>query len=133
MSKFEFNTTKQKSYLMSCIKSKNTKPEKILMRALKELGIYFTKHRKDIIGKPDIVFKKKRIAVFIDSDFWHGKTHMPKVNQDYWLPKLKKNRERDIQVNKTLAEIGWIVIRFTDKEIKKNLLECLEKIIRIIH
>lgn len=118
-------TPEQRHENMSHIKSKNTAPERKLMRALRDKGIWFTHHRKDVFGKPDIVFKRKKIAVFVDSDFWHGKKHLPKSNQDFWSAKFDRNRARDIEVNITLTEQGWKVIRFTDEEIKKNLQDCV--------
>ncbi|MCL2797552.1 MAG: very short patch repair endonuclease [Firmicutes bacterium] len=130
--RFDFDTTEQHSKLMRRVKSKNTMPERILMRALTELGIYYSKHQKSVVGTPDIVFKRKKIAVFIDSEFWHGKAHIPKKNYDYWFPKFEKNRARDIRVNSLLAEAGWVVIRFTEKEVKKDLLYCIEKILSTV-
>lgn len=67
------HTSVQRHYNMSQVKSKNTKPEKILMKALRDRKLYFTHHRTTIFGKPDITFIRKKVAIFIDSDFWHGK------------------------------------------------------------
>ena len=83
----DVHTPEQRHYNMSQIRSKNTKPERILMKALRDKGIWFTHHRKDVFGKPDVVFKRKKVAVFVDSDFWHGKKHLPKSNQEFWIPK----------------------------------------------
>jgi len=102
------------------------------MRALKERGLYFTKHRKDIIGKPDIVFKRKKVAIFIDSAFWHGHANIPKANHDYWVKKLARNRQHDENVSTTLVEHGWTVLRLGEKEIKKELENCIKKILTAI-
>jgi len=98
------------------------------MKALRNNGIWFTHHRTDILGKPDIVFKRKKVAVFVDSAFWHGKANIPENNREYWIKKLERNRQRDTEVNSKLAEQGWIIIRLEEHEIKKNLTICLEKI-----
>jgi len=125
----DVHTPEQRHYNMSRIPQKNTKPEKRLMKALREKGVWFTTHRKDVFGKPDIVFKRKKIAVFVDSDFWHGKKHLPKSNQEFWIKKLERNRQRDEEVNAALSEQGWIVIRVSDGDIKKNLGDCVYKIL----
>jgi DNA mismatch endonuclease (patch repair protein) len=128
----DVHTPEQRHYNMSRIRSKNTKPEVKLMKALKEKKIWFTRHRADVFGKPDIVFKRKKIAVFVDSDFWHGRKHLPKSNQEFWIKKFERNRQRDEEVNTKLAEQGWTLIRLSEEEIKKNLEGCIEKIIEAI-
>lgn len=122
-------TPEQRRRNMQNIKQKNTKLELIFMKALREKGIWFTTHRTDVFGKPDIVFKRKKIAVFIDSDFWHGKKHVPKTNQEFWIARFERNRNRDIEVNAKLTEQGWTVLRFTEEEIKKELENCLHKVL----
>jgi len=126
-------TPAQRKKNMQNIRSKGTKPERILMRELKKLKIYFATHSKNIIGKPDIVFRRKKIAVFVDSDFWHGhKTRfvMPKTNKDYWEKKIANNKNRDRKVNKTLKSLGWRVIRLWEYDIKKNPHKCINKILK---
>lgn len=122
-------TPEQRRRNMQNIKQKNTKLELIFIKALREKGIWFTTHRTDVFGKPDIVFKRKKIAVFIDSDFWHGKKHVPKTNQEFWIARFERNRNRDIEVNAKLTEQGWTVLRFTEEEIKKELENCLHKVL----
>ena len=126
------HTPEQRSYNMSRVKSKNTVPERKLMKVLREKGIWFTHHRADIFGKPDIVFKRKKIAVFIDSGFWHGHKPLPETNKDFWEKKIGRNIERDKEVNAKLSDQGWTVIRFGEDEIKKDLTGCLKKILRAI-
>jgi DNA mismatch endonuclease (patch repair protein) len=125
-------TPEQRSRNMSRIKSKNTKPELALMKALREKGVWFTHHRTDVMGKPDIVFKRKKVAVFIDSEFWHGKKHLPKSNVEFWQNRFERNRQRDEKVNAELDKQGWIVIRISDAEIKTDIEACAERIIKVI-
>ena len=122
------HTPEQRSYNMSRVKSKNTVPERKLMKALREKGVWFTHHRADVFGKPDIVFKRKKIAVFIDSDFWHGYKPLPETNKEFWTEKLARNRQRDEDVNAKLKEQGWIIVRFLESEIKKDFENCIRKI-----
>lgn len=117
---------------MSRIRSKNTQIEVILRKELWSRGIRYRINSKNVIGKPDICFKGKKIAVFCDSEFWHGKEFLkgriPKSNQDYWIPKIERNIERDKEVNKKLKKDGWKVIRFWGKEILKNPVKCADTI-----
>jgi DNA mismatch endonuclease (patch repair protein) len=122
---------------MRRIKSKDTSIEKILRKALWNKGIRYRKNCKDIIGKPDLCFKKYKVAVFCDSEFWHGKYYLegkiPKTNREYWENKIKRNIERDKKVNETLLKNGWEVLRFWGKEITKNPDEIAEKIISVLN
>lgn len=119
---------------MKRIKSKNTSIEKILRKTLWERGIRYRKNCLDVFGKPDICFKKKKIAVFCDSEFWHGKNFMegkvPKNNQEYWIHKFRRNIKRDKEVTGHLQEEGWKVLRFWGKDILKspeNIADIIEK------
>ena len=119
---------------MKAIKNKGSKIETLLMKALWQKGYRYRKNDKSIFGKPDIAFKKYKIVIFCDSEFWHGKDWKIKIyeiksNKEFWYNKIESNIERDKLVNKTLQEQGWIVMRFWGKEIQKNLNVCLEKII----
>src|SRR5215475_4947170 len=94
-------TPEQRRRNMQSIKSVGTKPEQKVMQALKDKKIYFASHSANIFGRPDIIFRRKKVVIFIDSDFWHGhptRLVMPKSNQAYWIPKIDRNRERDKQV-----------------------------------
>ena len=126
------HTPEQRSYNMSRVKSKNTRPEKMLMKALRDKGIWFTRHRIDVCGKPDIVFKRKKIAVFVDSDFWHGKAALPETNREFWEKKIGRNIKRDKEVNDKLKESGWLVLRFTEKQIKKELEDIILTILEVL-
>ncbi len=126
-------TPAQRKKNMQNIRSKGTKPELILMSELKKLKIYFATHAKNIIGKPDIVFRRKKIAVFVDSDFWHGHRSrfvMPKTNKDYWAKKIANNKRRDQEVNKTLKCSEWRVIRLWEYDIKKYPQKCVNRIFK---
>lgn len=88
-----------------------------------------------MFGKPDIVFISKKIAVFCDSEFWHGydwenRKHDFKKNQDFWIPKIERNIQRDCEVNEHLQADGWLVLRFWGKDIKKNLTACADEVER---
>lgn len=85
-----------------------------------------------MFGKPDLLFKREKVAVFCDSEFWHGKKYLegeiPKTNTDFWKTKLQKNIERDREVNKVLQEQGWTVLRYWEKEIKKDVIKFANEI-----
>lgn len=135
MAKYAFkNTPASRSKNMSRIKSKNTKPELFLRRKLWQAGIRgYRINKKDIDGTPDIVFIRKKLAVFVDGEFWHGKNWQSrkqklKTNRDYWIPKIEKNILRDEAVNVKLLYKGWTVLRFWDSEIMKTPDECVREI-----
>ncbi len=105
-------TPQVRSRIMAQVKSKNTKPEMTVRRLLHGLGYRYRLHRKDLPGKPDLVFPSRRKAVFINGCFWHGhvncdKARLPSSNRDYWQTKLRRNRERDERNLALLQESGW--------------------------
>lgn len=118
---------------MQNIRSKDTKIEIQLRKALWHKGYHYRKNCKDIPGKPDIVLSKYKIAIFCDSEFFHGKDWevlKPRLqksdNSEFWISKISKNRERDDGVNKQLLFNGWTVIRFWGNDIKKHTDECVK-------
>ncbi|MDQ1858303.1 very short patch repair endonuclease [Chryseobacterium sp. WLY505] len=124
-------TPEQRRKNMQAIKSKETKEEVLLAKALWNMGYRYRKNNKKIFGKPDISFSKYKIAIFVDGEFFHGKDwenqkNRIKTNRDYWIPKIERNIQRDKEVNEYLLSNNWKVIRFWSKEIKKNLSSCLE-------
>lgn len=124
-------TAEQISYNMSRVKNKDSEIELMLRRELWKRNIHYRKNVKTIFGKPDIVFKGKKIAVFVDSEFWHGydwehRKDDIKSNRDFWIPKIERTIQRDLEVNAHLESEGWLVLRFWGKEIKKNLLDCAD-------
>lgn len=118
---------------MSRIRSKDTQIEIKLRKELWSRGLRYRKNAKGIPGKPDIVFIGKKVAVFCDSEFWHGydwdnrKANL-KTNRDFWIAKIERNMQRDIEVNAMLDAQGWKVLRFWGKEIEKNLTACGDRI-----
>lgn len=127
------NTKEQISLNMRHNKSKDTKPELLLRKELWKRGLRYRKNYKGVCGKPDIVFLKAKIAVFVDGKMWHGYNweHQKndfKSHREFWIPKIEQNIERDSIVNKTLTEQGWQVLRFWDFEIKKDLFTCANQI-----
>ncbi len=114
-----------RSYNMSRIRSKNTKPEEIVRKFLFSKGFRYRKNDKRYSGCPDIVLPKHRTMIFINGCFWHcheGCTDfvIPKSNQDYWIPKLEKNRKRDVENYFALKRAGWNVIIVWECELKKE-------------
>ena len=117
---------------MQNIRSRATKIDVILRKALWEKGIRYRKNYSKIPGKPDIAITQCRIAVFCDSEFFHGKDWeqlkprlMKGNNGDYWVKKIGRNREHDEEINKGLTALGWVVIRFWGDDIKKKTEECV--------
>ncbi|WNY26620.1 very short patch repair endonuclease [Methanolapillus ohkumae] len=130
-------TPEQRKKNMQAVKNKGSKIEHILQEALAEKGYAFTTNDKSVFGKPDIVFYEEKIAIFCDSEFFHGwnweiKRNEIKTRQEFWIPKIEKNMERDVEVNKTLQNDGWFVLRFWGKNIKKNTSECVGEIEKVI-
>lgn len=126
-------TKEQRRKNMKAIKSKGTKIEELLGKALWSKGLRYRKNNKCVFGKPDFTFKKQKIAIFCDSEYFHGKDwetqkNRIKTNTEFWHKKIEGNIARDKLVNDTLLENGWQVIRFWGEEIKKNLDICVLKI-----
>ena len=126
-------TPLQRSINMSKIKSENTSQELYIFNELKKLGIKFKRHYKTY-GKPDIAFPDKKIAVFINGEFWHGKNYKSEKNsyKDFWIEKIQKNINRDKKNYKLLKNEGWTVIKIWDKDLKKNPEKEIGKIIRAL-
>lgn len=126
-------TPEQITYNMKQVKNKGSKIEVKLMKELWSRGLRYRKNVNGIFGKPDIVFIGKRVVVFCDSEFWHGfnweeRKNDFKSHQEFWIPKIERNMERDKEVTEQLQSEGWTVLRFWGNEIKKNLKECADKI-----
>lgn len=129
----KYKDMSSRSYNMAMIKSKNTKPEILLRKELWRRGLRYRKNCKQIYGKPDLVFLRKQIAIFIDGEFWHGYNfeeikNRLKSNKEFWLEKIERNMERDFEITQFLVEQGWAVLRFWDFEIKNDLSRCADKI-----
>lgn len=119
---------------MAAIRSKNTRPELILRSHLWAAGFRYRLLNK-LPGKPDIVLRKHKIAIFVDGDFWHGYKYeqlKPKLKNDYWKNKIKTNILRDKKVTKQLTNTGWFVIRFWEHDILKRPGYCINKVERML-
>jgi DNA mismatch endonuclease (patch repair protein) len=122
---------------MSRIRSKDTKTEVKLRKALWAKGYRYRKNVKSLPGSPDIAIKKYKVAVFIDGEFWHGynweeKRQAIKRNRAYWIPKIERNMERDRDNTQKLQEKGWLVLRFWEQRLKKEFNVCLALITEAI-
>ena len=118
---------------MRKIKSDKTTPEILLQRALRKEKIKFKKNCSALVGKPDIILVDKKVAIFVDGEFWHGyhwevKKGKIKSNRAYWIPKIEGNILRDKLNNRKLRQDGWEVIRFWQQQIIKGLPKCIKKI-----
>ena len=126
-------TKEQRHKNMKAVKNKDSKIEIQLRKALWRKGYRYRKNYTKLEGKPDIVLQKYKIAIFCDSEFWHGydwetRKQDIKSNRDFWIKKIEGNIQRDITVNKILKDQGWKVVRFWGKDIQKNLCACIDKI-----
>ena len=128
-------TPEQRHKNMQNIRSKNTSIELVLRRALREKHIGYRINYKQLPGKPDIVLTKYKIAIFCDSEFFHGKDfddlqeQLKKgKNADFWIDKIGKNIKRDNRIDKDLQALGWTVLHFWGRDIKKNPDECIKVI-----
>jgi DNA mismatch endonuclease (patch repair protein) len=124
-------TPEVRSRIMRAVKGKDTSLEKKVRSALWMRGLRFRKNDKRLPGKPDVVFSRAKLAVFLDSCFRHGcPLHLrrPKSNQDYWQKKVAKNMLRDSQVTSACTDLGWTVLRIWEHEIKKNFDICIKLI-----
>jgi DNA mismatch endonuclease (patch repair protein) len=117
---------------MAAIKSTGTKDEVRLAKALWARGHRYRKNNKTVFGKPDLTFTKYKVAVFVDSEFFHGKDFgtkkKPVANAEFWDKKIQRNIERDIEVNEKLRIDGWKVLRFWSKDIRTNIVAVIEQI-----
>lgn len=123
---------------MQCVKNRDSDIELLLRHELWSQGIRYQKNCSDVYGKPDIVFKGKKVAVFCDSEFWHGYNWVEqkkdfKSNLDFWLPKIEKNIARDITVNAYLSKNGWTVLRFWGNEIKNDVKGVVNEIKKVLN
>ena len=124
----------KRSQLMGRIKSRNTRIEKIITGGLRRKGITNFKREGKLIGKPDLIFSRSRLVVFLDGDFWHGykfDTWKEKLSP-FWYNKILGNIKRDRSVRKQLRREGWLVIRLWEHEIEKNQEKCIQKIVNVV-
>lgn len=128
-------TKEQRRRTMQAIRSTNTLPERVLARELRSRRIYFAKHASALPGKPDFVFRRKSVAVFVDSEFWHAHPQrcvMPETNADYWREKLAGNWARDRRIDRELRKLGFKVVRLWQFEVLRYLPRCMDRIERAL-
>ena len=125
------HTPEQRHRNMQAIKNKDSEIELLLRKELWKRGLRYRKNVKTIYGHPDVAFIGKKVAVFCDSEFWHGYDWDSKKNdihtrREFWIPKIERNMARDVEVTEKLQSEGWTVLRFWGKEIKKDVISCAD-------
>ena len=126
---------KRRSEIMSNIRAKGMKPEMLVRRLTHSMGYRYRLHRKDLPGKPDLVFPTRRKVVFVHGCFWHQHAsaackiaRVPQSNRDYWLPKLQRNAARDAEHRAKLDELGWEALTLWECEVEGA--KCIRERIR---
>lgn len=123
-------SAEQRSYCMSRVKGRGTKLEKTVEQELLRCGFRFEIQAKELPGKPDIVFSERKLAIFVDGDFWHGyrfPAWCHKVPR-FWQDKISKTRSRDQRNFRRLRRMGWTVIRLWQHDIEKDIIACVDRI-----
>ena len=134
-------TPEQRRRCMQANRSTGTKPERMLARELWRRGYRYHKNVRSVPGTPDICFKSRKVAVFVDGDFWHGRDwerarQRIKSNREFWYAKIERNMARDLRTDQRLQARGWRVLRFWASEVMKHLSECadrVEEVLREVH
>jgi len=127
------HTPEQRRKNMQAVRSKDTKIEVLLRKELWARGLRYRKNVRSLPGNPDIVFIGKKVAIFCDSEFWHGhdwenQKSRIKTNREFWIPKIERNMQRDLEVNEELRSMGYTVFRFWGNEIKRLVSDCADQI-----
>lgn len=130
-------TPQQRRRCMQHNRSRDTKPERMLGRALWRCGIRYRKHPRHIPGCPDFCIKRYKLAIFVDGDFWHGRDWPAMAdrfhaNRDFWVAKIERNRARDLRVTAFLHANGWTVFRFWESDLLRDLGSCIRPILTFI-
>lgn len=115
---------------MAAVRNKNSRAELALRRHLHARGLRYRLHASDIIGCPDIIFRSRKVAVFVDGDYWHGNAwrlrglpsldEMFPTNREFWVKKIERNMARDREVTAALTERGWTVVRIWESDVLAN-------------
>ena len=131
------HTPEQRHKNMQAVRSKDSTIELALRKELWSRGIHYRKNVKSVFGHPDIAFIGKKVAVFCDSEFWHGydwnnRRDDIKTRREFWIPKIERNIQRDVEVTEHLEKDGWVVLRFWGKEIKSDLSGCADRIQEVL-
>jgi len=127
-------TPDQRSRAMKSVKLKDGPLERLIQRELRKIGLRFQRNYKRLEGSPDIVFLKKKVAIFIDGDFWHG-WRLPAWERklsEFWRSKLRANRRRDQRNFRRLRAADWTVIRLWEHEIRSDSSRCIDRILRAL-
>lgn len=127
---------------MAAVKGRDTSPELALRRALHRRGLRFRIHPDEVVGRPDIVNRRRRIAIFVDGDFWHGNPadwkrrgfdsmgdQFRSAMRERWVAKLRRNIERDREVTELLQSEGWTVLRFWESDVRDNLEATVDRVV----
>jgi DNA mismatch endonuclease, patch repair protein len=119
---------------MARVRGKDTGIERLVRSALHRRGLRFRKHPKDLPGRPDVVFRPAKVAVFIDGDFWHGYRFEEWEDElsGFWRRKIRGNLERDERKFAELRDQGWAVVRLWQHEVEQDLDGCIEKIVGLV-
>jgi DNA mismatch endonuclease (patch repair protein) len=112
-----------RSDIMRAVRGRDTKPEMTVRRLVHGMGYRYRLHRKDLPGKPDLVFPSRRKVIFVHGCFWHGHScargaRVPKTNRKYWTSKIDRNRERDARSQRALSDAGWQVLVVWECELR---------------
>jgi len=131
--------SKSRSRNMGSIRGKDTKPEVKLRKVLFAKRFRFRLHKRELPGRPDIVFPGAKVAVFCDGDFWHGKkwkirkaAGQFRVRRNYWIPKIEGNIARDKRNTRQLRRLGWIVLRFWESDLSRDVEAAAKKVVRAV-
>lgn len=125
---------RKRSALMARIKGKNTGPEQKIAAALAAQGMKWESHSRDLPGRPDFVFRRARVAVFVDGDFWHGwrfSQWRDKLSEK-WESKIEGNRRRDARNHRCLRKMGWKVVRLWEHQVAADIGACVNRVIRLL-
>lgn len=129
--------SKTRSRMMACIKGKNTKPEMLVRKYLYRKGLRFRLHRKDLLGKPDLIFPGRKVAMFVHGCFWHrhegcSKATTPSTNAQFWEKKFRDNVFRDKRVKHELEQLGWNVLVIWECRLSTENLDKLANTIMVL-
>lgn len=132
-----YDTTPETRKRMSKVKLKGGNAETLLAKALWHKGYRYRLNYKKLPGSPDIALTTKKIAIFVDGEFWHGhnwetRKQKLKSNREYWIEKIEENIARDTRNDSLLVQQGWVPVHFWEKEVLKDLSSCIEEIENVI-
>jgi DNA mismatch endonuclease (patch repair protein) len=132
--KGDIMSSEKRSAVMARIKGKNTGPEQRVAAALADLGLAWESHARDLPGRPDFVFRKEKVVVFVDGDFWHGWHFSQWRNKlsEKWDAKIDGNRRRDVRNHLLLRRMGWKVVRLWEHQLATDICACVARVERLL-